>query len=46
MNAFNDTVVADGIPVKAIYVSAYIIPTATPEADGTIEWNSTTLMSG
>ena len=30
--------------LKAIYVSAYTIPTASPEADGTIEWNSTTLI--
>ncbi len=44
MNAFNDIVIADVIPVTAIYVSAYIIPTATPEADGTIEWNNTTLI--
>lgn len=44
MNAFNDTVVADVIPVTALYVSAYTIPASSPEADGTIEWNNTTLI--
>jgi L-alanine-DL-glutamate epimerase-like enolase superfamily enzyme len=32
------------ILIKDLKVSAYKIPTATPEADGTIEWNSTTLV--
>jgi len=35
---------SDSILVKDLKVSAYKIPTATPEADGTIEWNSTTLV--
>jgi len=44
MNAYADTVVADVLPVTALYVSAYTIPTETPEADGTVKWNSTTLV--
>jgi L-alanine-DL-glutamate epimerase-like enolase superfamily enzyme len=32
------------ILIKDLKVSAYKIPTATPEADGTIEWDSTTLV--
>jgi L-alanine-DL-glutamate epimerase-like enolase superfamily enzyme len=32
------------IPVQAVHVSAYTVPTQTPEADGTLEWNSTTLI--
>ncbi len=35
---------SDSILIKNLNVSAYKIPTATPEADGTIEWNSTTLV--
>jgi L-alanine-DL-glutamate epimerase-like enolase superfamily enzyme len=35
---------SDRILIKNLKVSAYKIPTATPEADGTIEWNSTTLV--
>lgn len=30
--------------IKELSVSAYTIPTDAPEADGTIEWNSTTLV--
>ena len=30
--------------IKQVQVSAYTIPTQTPEADGTLEWNSTTLI--
>jgi L-alanine-DL-glutamate epimerase-like enolase superfamily enzyme len=44
MNNYANTVVADFIPVKTLYVSAYTIPAQTPEADGTIKWNSTTLI--
>lgn len=44
MNVFDNTVIADVVPVTAIYISAYTIPTSTPEADGTIEWNSTTFI--
>lgn len=32
------------IPIKKLDVSVYKIPTDTPEADGTIEWNSTTMV--
>lgn len=32
------------IPIGTIEVSAYVIPTATPESDGTFEWISTTLV--
>ena len=35
---------SDSILIKDLKVSAYKIPTATPESDGTIEWNSTTLI--
>ncbi|MDQ2752228.1 MAG: mandelate racemase, partial [Bacteroidota bacterium] len=30
--------------IKDLKVSAYTIPTDSPEADGTIEWNSTTMV--
>jgi L-alanine-DL-glutamate epimerase-like enolase superfamily enzyme len=32
------------VPIKSLNVSAYKIPTDAPEADGTIQWNSTTLV--
>jgi len=35
---------SDSIRIKDVKASAYKIPTATPEADGTTEWNSTTLV--
>ena len=31
-------------PVTRVDVSAYVVPTATPESDGTLEWNATTLV--
>ena len=34
----------DEVKIKDIKVSAYKIPTDGPESDGTIEWNSTTLI--
>lgn len=34
----------DRIPITKIYATAYIIPTDRPEADGTLTWNSTTLV--
>jgi L-alanine-DL-glutamate epimerase-like enolase superfamily enzyme len=34
----------DGAPIDRISVSAYRIPTDAPESDGTLEWNSTTLV--
>ena len=35
---------SNSILIKDLKVSTYKIPTATSEADGTIEWNSTTLV--
>jgi L-alanine-DL-glutamate epimerase-like enolase superfamily enzyme len=32
------------IPIESVRASAYTIPTETPEADGTYEWNSTTIV--
>jgi L-alanine-DL-glutamate epimerase-like enolase superfamily enzyme len=34
----------NAVPIEAVIVSAYRIPTATPESDGTLEWDSTTLV--
>jgi L-alanine-DL-glutamate epimerase-like enolase superfamily enzyme len=34
----------DSVPVKGLRVSAYKIPTETPEQDGTYEWESTTIV--
>ncbi|MCA6096747.1 mandelate racemase, partial [Streptomyces sp. SCA3-4] len=31
-------------PVEALEVSAYTIPTDAPEADGTLSWDSTTVV--
>jgi L-alanine-DL-glutamate epimerase-like enolase superfamily enzyme len=36
--------VVDLVAVKNLNVSAYTIPTDAPEADGTLQWNSTTLV--
>lgn len=44
MKAGDDIAISDCIPVEAISVSAYRIPTETPESDGTIEWDSTTMV--
>ena len=33
-----------GPPVENVAVSCYIIPTETPESDGTLSWNETTLV--
>ncbi|HEY2726267.1 MAG TPA: enolase C-terminal domain-like protein [Parafilimonas sp.] len=44
MKLYEDTVIEDLISIKDLKVSAYKIPTSTPESDGTIEWNSTTLI--
>lgn len=35
---------ATNAKIERVEASAYVIPTETPEADGTIEWNSTTLV--
>jgi L-alanine-DL-glutamate epimerase-like enolase superfamily enzyme len=36
--------VSASVPIRQIRASAYRIPTETPEADGTLEWSSTTLV--
>jgi len=35
----------DRVPVEAVSVAAYRIPTATPESDGTFGWEATTLVA-
>jgi L-alanine-DL-glutamate epimerase-like enolase superfamily enzyme len=32
------------VPIRSISVGAYTVPTATPESDGTLAWNATTLV--
>ena len=44
MEICEDTVGADLIAIKDLKVGAYKIPAATPESDGTVKWNSTTLV--
>jgi L-alanine-DL-glutamate epimerase-like enolase superfamily enzyme len=34
----------DSIPIEGLSVSAFTIPTETPEADGTYEWDRTTIV--
>src|SRR5438874_245110 len=34
----------DSTPIESLGVSAYTIPTETPEADGTYEWDTTTIV--
>lgn len=36
---------ADAVPVRAVEVAAYRIPTASPESDGTLEWEATGLVT-
>src|SRR5579884_575528 len=38
-----DHIVAD-LPIDAVDVSAYTVPTASPEADGTFWWDKTTMV--
>ncbi|HEU0209914.1 MAG TPA: enolase C-terminal domain-like protein [Candidatus Udaeobacter sp.] len=38
------SVSSDQVPIENLRVSAYTIPTETPEADGTYEWDSTTIV--
>jgi L-alanine-DL-glutamate epimerase-like enolase superfamily enzyme len=38
------TSLGDAVRIQSLSVSAYTIPTETPEADGTYEWNSTTVV--
>jgi L-alanine-DL-glutamate epimerase-like enolase superfamily enzyme len=35
---------SQGPPIESLRVSAFTIPTETPEADGTYEWDSTTIV--
>lgn len=35
---------ADSVLIEDLSVAAYTIPTETPEADGTYEWESTTIV--
>jgi L-alanine-DL-glutamate epimerase-like enolase superfamily enzyme len=44
MNYNTRPAVRDVVLVEALQVSAYTIPTESPESDGTIKWNSTTLV--
>jgi L-alanine-DL-glutamate epimerase-like enolase superfamily enzyme len=44
MKPGHETAADTFIPVRDITVSAYTIPTSSPESDGTIAWNSTTLV--
>ena len=43
-NSFPQGTLQENIKIQNIEVSAYTIPTQTPEADGTLKWNSTTLV--
>ena len=43
-NSFTEEGLQENIKIQNLQVAAYIIPTQTPEADGTLEWNSTTLV--
>src|SRR5216110_1022733 len=38
------TMPRDSTPIQGLRVSAYTIPTETPEADGTYEWDSTNIV--
>ncbi|MFL6147335.1 MAG: enolase C-terminal domain-like protein, partial [Pseudonocardiaceae bacterium] len=38
------TPAADAVPIERLEVSAYEIPTDAPESDGTLAWDSTTLV--
>lgn len=33
-----------GVPITAVDISAYVVPTDAPESDGTLEWDRTTLV--
>jgi L-alanine-DL-glutamate epimerase-like enolase superfamily enzyme len=35
---------SEAVPVERIEVSAYTVPTDSPESDGTLEWDSTTMV--
>lgn len=40
----HDTHIGELVPVSRLNVNCYEIPTDAPEGDGTLEWNSTTLV--
>ena len=35
----------NNVPIKSVRAGAYTIPTSSPESDGTLEWDSTTLIT-
>jgi L-alanine-DL-glutamate epimerase-like enolase superfamily enzyme len=43
-HSFAEERLKENIKIQNLKVSAYTIPTETPEADGTLEWDSTTLI--
>lgn len=40
-----NTTLSSSLPVRELQVAAYEIPTDQPESDGTLEWDSTTLVA-
>ena len=42
---YDTNTITDSIPIEKLAIAAYEIPTDAPEADGTLEWNSTTLVA-
>jgi len=42
--AISKPVLSDPAAVRRVRVSAYTVPTDSPEADGTLEWNKTTIV--
>ena len=38
------TMTTHAVTVERLDVAAYTVPTETPESDGTLEWDSTTLV--
>jgi hypothetical protein len=43
-DSFTEEGLQENIKIQSLEVAVYTIPTQTPEADGTLEWNSTTLV--
>lgn len=39
-----DAVAGTAVPIEAVQVAAYTIPTDAPESDGTLAWDSTTMV--
>src|SRR4051812_28577522 len=35
---------SNGVPIESLAISRYTVPTSSPESDGTISWNSTTMI--